>query len=91
MKSLLTTYRGRRYLPCGRLVYSYNQSCRTECPHKTNEEIEECYKYHANILTKKMEKAFGRKIHDLEWHEMKNEYFMLRKEVQNNVYFMGRV
>ncbi|MEW8997922.1 MAG: hypothetical protein AB2462_08975 [Thermoanaerobacter sp.] len=52
MKSLLTTYRGRRYLPCGRLVYSYNQSCRTECPHKTNEEIEECYKYHANILTK---------------------------------------
>lgn len=63
------------FLPCGKYARNIYTSCFTECPHFSNEMIEQCYANHKKKLIKTMEKFFGRKIDEDEWYIYKNIYF----------------
>jgi hypothetical protein len=66
---------GAHFLPCGKYARDINTSCSTECPHFSNEEIEQCYAEHKRKLIEAMKKFFGRKIKEEEWYIYRDVYF----------------
>ena len=65
---------GAHFLPCGKYARDINTSCSTECPHLSNDEIEQCYEEHKKELIKTLEKFFKRKL-DEDWYIYRDIYF----------------
>jgi hypothetical protein len=73
MKKVKSNY--PRFLPCGTIINSEKDCCKTICSNLTNDEIEECYSKHKKEIIKKLKPIFGDSLQDENWYVFLDIYF----------------